>query len=294
MDRVFKSKVGWWYHLILLVMATSTVAAFVGGKSPVTMIVLLLFTLECIHMLLSTWYKITADGYLIAHCSIFPEKKISISEISAVEVGGLFFIRSLNRMAMPEPVWFSWENCVLIISTLPVKLGVGLLYYFANRKIKSSAIRAIMLDSFLDIGVTTTSVVSFAVSSRVNYAVDAIFGIVVSVFIIVVAIKMVVDNVKAIVVGDGAQDERKAIASACEEHGVNVKKVVLHDYGFGTKVGDVFISCDGEDLPVVLHDEVAEACGADVTFIRVTDSDEQVENGENEVRNADKTDATQN
>ena len=65
-DRVFKSKVGWWYHLILLVMATSTVAAFVGGKSPVTMIVLLLFTLECIHMLLSTWYKITADGYLIA------------------------------------------------------------------------------------------------------------------------------------------------------------------------------------------------------------------------------------
>ena len=67
MDRVFKSKVGWWYHLILLVMAASTVAAFVGGKSPVTMIVLLLFTLECIHMLLSTWYKITADGYLIAH-----------------------------------------------------------------------------------------------------------------------------------------------------------------------------------------------------------------------------------
>ena len=151
-----------------------------------------------------------------------------------------------------------------------------------------------MLDSFLDIGVTTTSVVSFAVSSRVNYAVDAIFGIVVSVFIIVVAIKMVVDNVKAIVVGDGAQDERKAIASACEEHGATVKKVVLHDYGFGTKVGDVFISCDGEELPVVLHDEVAEACGADVTFIRVTDNDEQVKNGENEVRNADKTDATQN
>ena len=61
MDRVFKSKVGWWYHLILLVMAASTVAAFVGGK-------------------------ITADGYLIAHCSFFPEKRIPISEISAVEV----------------------------------------------------------------------------------------------------------------------------------------------------------------------------------------------------------------
>ncbi len=76
MDRVFKSKVGWWYHLVLLVMVASTVFAFVGGKSPVTMVMLLL----------STWYKITADGHLIAHCSIFPEKKIPISEISAVEV----------------------------------------------------------------------------------------------------------------------------------------------------------------------------------------------------------------
>ena len=66
MDRVFKSKVGWWYHLVLLVMVASTVFAFVGGKSPVTMVMLLLFTLECIHMLLSTWYKITADGHLIA------------------------------------------------------------------------------------------------------------------------------------------------------------------------------------------------------------------------------------
>ena len=76
MDRVFKSKVDWWYHLILLIMMISTVLVFVRGESPVTMVILLL----------STWYKITADGYLIVHCSIFPEKRIPIAEISAVEV----------------------------------------------------------------------------------------------------------------------------------------------------------------------------------------------------------------
>lgn len=86
MDRVFKSKVDWWYHLILLIMMISTVLVFVRGESPVTMVILLLITLQCIHMLLSTWYKITADGYLIVHCSIFPEKRIPIAEISAVEV----------------------------------------------------------------------------------------------------------------------------------------------------------------------------------------------------------------
>ncbi|MBR5298436.1 MAG: PH domain-containing protein [Parabacteroides sp.] len=85
MDRVFKSKVDWWYHLVLLIMIINTVLAFIKGE-PIGMVILLLITLQCIHMLLSTWYKITADGNLIVHCSIFPEKQIAVAEISAVEV----------------------------------------------------------------------------------------------------------------------------------------------------------------------------------------------------------------
>ena len=49
------------------------------------MIFLLLMTLFFIHSMLTTWYKITADGMLIAHCSFFPEKRIAVSEITAVE-----------------------------------------------------------------------------------------------------------------------------------------------------------------------------------------------------------------
>lgn len=101
MNREFKSKVGWYYHLILLIMAGSTILAFVTGKSPVAMIILLLSTLLCIHILLSTWYRITADGYLIAHCSIFPEKKVKIEEITAVETTVLpvsSYALSLDRL----------------------------------------------------------------------------------------------------------------------------------------------------------------------------------------------------
>ena len=204
-----------------------------------------------------------------------------IVSVVAVVVGGLFFLRSINRLAMPEPVWFSWQNCVLISVTLPVKIGMGLMYYFANKKIKSTAIKAIMIDSFLDIGVTATSVVSFAISSNVDYAVDAIFGIVVSVFIVVVAIKMVVDNVKAIVVGDGAQDEKNAISAACDDLGVTIDRIVLHDYGFGAKVGDVFVRYDGKDVSKELHDKVMAATNADVTFIRIED-DAQSDGNANE------------
>lgn len=54
---------------------------------------------------------------------------------TSVVVGGLFLIRSLNRMAMPEPVWFGVKSCILISVTVPVKLGLGLTYYFADKKV---------------------------------------------------------------------------------------------------------------------------------------------------------------
>ena len=101
MDREFKSKVGWWYHLILLILAGVTVFLFVAGSSRVSMVVMLLSTLLCIHVLLSTWYRITADGYLIAHCSIFPAKKVKIEEITAVETTVLpvsSYALSLDRL----------------------------------------------------------------------------------------------------------------------------------------------------------------------------------------------------
>ena len=189
-----------------------------------------------------------------------------IVSVVSVVVGGLFFLRSINRLAMPEPVWFSVQNCALICATLPVKLAMGLTYYFCNKKLHSSAVKAIMLDSFLDIGVTATSIVSFAISSRVDYAVDAIFGIVISVIIVVFAVKMVADNVRSIVVGDGAKQEREAVDEICRAHEVRLEKLVLHDYGYSAKAGEAIVDCS-EDVLESLHDETLEKTGADVTFV---------------------------
>ena len=45
MDREFKSKVDWWFQLILLIMALVTVLLFVNGGRPSEMIIMLLGTL---------------------------------------------------------------------------------------------------------------------------------------------------------------------------------------------------------------------------------------------------------
>ena len=86
MDRIFKSKVDWWFHGVVLLLCVSCVILIVRGAEIWAILVMFFCTYMSIHTLLNTWYKLTADGFLIVHCSFFPEKRIAISEISAVEV----------------------------------------------------------------------------------------------------------------------------------------------------------------------------------------------------------------
>lgn len=197
-----------------------------------------------------------------------------IVAVVSVVMGGLFFVRSLNRMAMPEPVYYGWQSIVLISVCLPIKLGIGLAYMFANKKIRSQAVRALMLDSFLDMGITATSLVAFAITARVDYAVDAIVGIVMSIVIIAVGIKMVVENVRAIVVGDGAKAEIAAIEDACKVQNVTLVKTELHDYGYGAKVGNAFVNASENTDFAAMSAEVKEKTKASVTFIEISANNE--------------------
>ena len=42
--------------------------------------------------------------------------------VVSVVLGGVFFIRSLNRLAMPEPLYFGTKYCILIVVALVVKI----------------------------------------------------------------------------------------------------------------------------------------------------------------------------
>lgn len=203
--------------------------------------------------------------------------------VTTAVVGGLFMIRSVNRMAMPEPVWYGVESIVLISVTVPIKLGLGLLYYFAEKKIKSSAFRALALDSFLDVCVTLTTIISFAVSSKVDFAADAIFGVIVSIAIIAFAIKAICDNVKFVVTGDGAKEEKAAISALCEENGLNVTKTDIHDYGYGAKTGVAYVDGGAESLFLKMSERIEEETGAKIIFIAESKNENKENNDESVV-----------
>lgn len=226
-----------------------------------------------------------------------------VAVVSAV-VGGLFFMRSLNRLAMPEPVWYGWESCVLIAVTIPVKIALAVFYYIKNKKLRSKAISAIALDCCLDVGITSASLVAFAVSARVDYAADAIFGIVISIVVLVFAIKMIADNIKSIVKGDGAEEEREIVKKfvKADTRIKRIGNIMLHDYGFGAKVGTAeVVFKDGTDIKAIesaereLFDVIKDECGAEVRLVPLTDADlvQEVENKKFLYKNRHKADGKQ-
>lgn len=177
----------------------------------------------------------------------------------AVVLGGVFLLRSIDRLAMPEPVWFGVQSTVIISVAILVKVGIAVACHFLSKRFNSVILRAIMLDSILDAVVTATSLISFVVSGRVNYAVDAILGIVLSVLILIFAVRMVVSNVKTIVVGQPTEAISQRIHTVLSEQPcvASVGRIQLHDYGTHQQVGTVEVSLHTQSL-----DEVLEQCAS--------------------------------
>lgn len=69
-----------------------------------------------LHVFFNTYYRITEDDMLIAHCSIFPEKKIAIADIEALESTVMpvsSYALSLDRLI----IWSNGKPWMLISPT---------------------------------------------------------------------------------------------------------------------------------------------------------------------------------
>lgn len=160
--------------------------------------------------------------------------------VSAVTVvmGVVFFLRSVNRLAMAEPVYYRLSSMIIISVALVVKIGMTLAYGLTNRRIHSHALRALLWDGVLDVGMTTVSVLSFTLSQSVSYAFDAWFGLAVSLGVVAVGIRLVVDNTRLLLGGDVRRETALVRDTLSSIEGVlKVGRVVLSDYGYHAKAG---------------------------------------------------------
>ena len=193
----------------------------------------------------------------------------------AVVVGFNFFWNSFSRLVMPEPVWFSTTNLFLIVGTIPFKLAIGIVLVHYNKKTQSKAFSAIIVDTFLDVGITSVSVSSYVLSGAVSYAYDAWLGIGIGIIVIAVSVKLILENLRAVIGGASCEEEKEKIIELCKSYSqiVEIAKIQLHDYGYRACYGFVyigFVSNLSKEEKLKISDELSykinQSTGANIEF----------------------------
>lgn len=146
--------------------------------------------------------------------------------LAVVFVGLSFAYSSLERFMYPTPIWFSVKYAVLIAVTAAAKLLLFAFYGVQSKKSDSSVIKVMKTDSLLDFFITLTTLVSFTLTRYTEFAVDAVFGLAISIFVAVGAIKMLAEAVRG-VLGLIKKEKREEFFAFLKKENIVPEKTVF-------------------------------------------------------------------
>lgn len=153
-----------------------------------------LITLVCMAVILRK-----AEGSLRVSISK-SENLFSFLTALAMTGAGLYFAyTSLERMMYPTPIWFTYYYLAALLITCAVKAALYFIYGFLGKKSESPVIKVMKYDCILDFFITLMTVITLAVSKSGTYAVDSVFGIIISVIMTVTAVRLLISNGKELV-----------------------------------------------------------------------------------------------
>ena len=162
---------------------------------------------------------------------------------------GLYFAyNSLERLFYPTPISYLTHYLVLLMITVAVKLIMFFAYRGVYRVTGSPIIKVMAADSLLDCFITLATVMSLTVSQYAEFAIDAVFGIVISIALIISALKLAKKSGAVMLdfVGSEKREETEKIFSSL---GVEVEYIPYRRTGTETEafVKPVFPENSDED-----------------------------------------------
>lgn len=113
---------------------------------------------------------------------------------------GVYFVyNGLQRLMYPLRIAYSEEYAYIIIATVFAKILMGLMYMAFNKKASSPVLKAMILDSFLDCAVTIFALMGLFLITKVNFAADGIFAIIIGTAVTVSAVKNTIEQSKFLI-----------------------------------------------------------------------------------------------
>ncbi len=165
---------------------------------------------------------------------------------------------SVEKIAAPEPVAFSWVSAGILLAAVGVKVLMFFLYRATGKKIGSATMQAAATDSLGDCFSTGVVLLSMLAQRLWGLSLDGIAGAVVALLILWGGVKAVRETISPLL-GQAPDEERvKAIEAAVLAHPavVGVHDFMLHSYGPGREFLSLHAEVDAQGELLALHDEI--------------------------------------
>ena len=109
-------------------------------------------------------------------------------------MGGELIRSSVNKIIHPEPLQCSAAALVVLILSIGVKLWMAFFNRSVGKRINSTAVGAVVVDSISDTAATTVSMIALILSKFTSVPLDGYMGIIVALFIIATGIGIFKDT----------------------------------------------------------------------------------------------------
>ena len=164
---------------------------------------------------------------------------------------------AIGKLIHPEPVSPSLISFIVLGGSVLLKL-----YMFAynrgyGKKLDSSTLKAVAVDSIADVFVTLVVILAMVLSKFTTFKVDAWGGLLVGLFVLYMGYQSLRETVSPLL---GAKPDPEFVEQVREivsrqPHAEGVHDIVVHDYGHGIRYVTLDMEASGA-LPLsVIHDE---------------------------------------
>lgn len=175
-----------------------------------------------------------------------------------IAIGFSSLIDSLKSIFVKSDISFNYAAVIVVIASIIVKLVMGFTNKKAGNLIESETLLAASSDSFNDVLLTFSTLVSLLVYKLFNVNIDPYVGSVVNIVVIISGVKITMEVISVLI---GKSPDKELIKEIEEDvlknkEALGIHDMIFHDYGPGSRFLTLHVEVDaGKDI-VYLHDNI--------------------------------------
>ena len=175
-----------------------------------------------------------------------------------IAIGFSSLIDSLKSIFVKSDISFNYAAVIVVIASIIVKLVMGFTNKKAGNLIESETLLAASSDSFNDVLLTFSTLVSLLVYKLFNVNIDPYVGSVVNIVVIMSGIKITMEVISVLI---GKSPDKELIKEIEEDvlknkEALGIHDMIFHDYGPGSRFLTLHVEVDASKDIVYLHDNI--------------------------------------